>query len=271
MDRLFPQRTGMTIRQGFTVEGNVDPTESFTFAAEHGFEFVELNMENGFQRARVDTNHLRALASAHGLNLVVHLPYGIDVASPHEYAREGALCEMAAAVETAVEMGAEKGVFHARSFAKDGAWDREWVRKLIFESIQKVDAVAPTGFEVCAENLKGSFVDVSDFPAILDRTDATVCLDTGHAYATGHDGTWQADLIREHGDRISHIHLNDTRRDDNDEHLPVGIGQIDFRTIARALRETGWSGTCTHELYSFGHEYADYGKAAFDRLLTAEG
>jgi sugar phosphate isomerase/epimerase len=64
--------------------------------------------------------------------------------------------------------------------------------------------------------------------------------------------------------------LNDTRRDDNDKHLPVGMGQIDFTVIARALRETEWAGTCTHELYSFGHDCAAHGKATFDRLLDSE-
>ena len=260
----------MTIRQGFMIEGDANPAKSFAFAAEHGFEFVELNMENGFQRARIDTDRIHTSAVEYGLDLVVHLPYGVDVASPHEHARRGARREMAAAMETAAAMDAKKGVFHARSFAKPDAWDLEWVRDLIFESVDEVSAAGPAVFEACAENLKGPFVDASDFPAIFERTDATVCLDTGHAYATGYDGAWQADLIREHGDRISHLHLNDTRRDDNDKHLPVGMGQIDFTVIARALRETEWAGTCTHELYSFGHDYAAHGKATFDRLLDSE-
>jgi sugar phosphate isomerase/epimerase len=261
----------MTIRQGFTVEGDADATESFAFAAEHGFEFVELNMENGFQRACVNVDRICALAAEHDLDLVVHLPYGVDAASPHEHAREGARRELAAAMETAAAMDADKGVFHAHSFAKPGAWDRDRVRELIFESVRTVSAAAPDGFEACAENLKGPFVDAGDFSTLFGQTEATVCLDTGHAHATGHGGAWQAALLREHGDRISHLHLNDTRREGNDEHLPVGIGQVDFEAIARALRETDWSGTCTHELYSFGHEYAAHGKTAFDRLLDTSG
>jgi sugar phosphate isomerase/epimerase len=251
------------------VEGDADPAKSFAFAAQHGFEFVELNMENGFQRARVDADRIRRLAAEYGLALVAHLPYGVDIASPHGHARTGAQREIAAAIETAVAMGAEKGVFHFCSFAMLDAWDYEWVRELIFKSIEEVRASAPTGFEVCAENKKGSFVDIGDLPFIFERTDATACLDTGHAHVTGHDSAWQAKLIHEYGDRISHIHLNDTRRDDNDEHLPVGLGKLDFEAITRALRETGWSGTCTHELESVGHGYAKHGKRVFDRLLAA--
>jgi len=260
----------MSIRQGFTVEGDVDPAESFAFAAQHGFEFVELNMESGFQRAHVNVDRIRTLAADYDLDLVVHLPYRIDVASPHEYARNGAQREMVAAMETAAAMGSEKGIFHARSFVKPSTWDSEWIRDLVFESVDELSTNAPDGFEICAENLKGLFVDVGDFPTMFEVSNAAACLDTGHAYATGHDGAWQAQLIHEHGDRLSHIHLNETRRDDNDEHLPVGIGPINFKAIARALRQTDWEGTCTHEIYSFGHEHAEYGKETFDQLLAIE-
>jgi hypothetical protein len=32
--------------------------------------------------------------------------------------------------------------------------------------------------------------------------------------------------------------------------------------------ETGWSGTCTHEVYTFDHEPRAFGKGRFDRLLA---
>lgn len=260
----------MAIRQGFTVEGDADPERSFAFAAAHGFDFVELNMEDGFPRSHVDADRIATLLDRHDLDLVVHLPFSIDVGSPHEHAREGACRELEAAIEAAVEMGAEKGVFHAASFAHADSWAAEDVVPCIVESVERLTAYGrERGFEACAENLKGPFFDAGDFPDLFARTDAVACLDTGHAHVTGHDLAWQADLVGEHGDRVSHVHLNETRRDDEDEHLPVGIGTLDFEALARAMRETGWSGTCTHEVFAFGHEYAAHGKRAFDRLLEA--
>ena len=117
--------------------------------------------------------------------------------------------------------------------------------------------------------MKRDFFTCRDFPDLFERTDAVSCLDTGHAYATGHDAETQASLFRTHGNRISHLHLNDTRRDD-DEHLPVGLGKVDFDALTTAMRETDWSGTCTHELYSFDIEYAGHGKSIFDQLLSCE-
>ncbi len=36
------------------------------------------------------------------------------------------------------------------------------------------------------------------------------------------------------------------------------------------MRETDWSGACTHEVYLFDIEYAGHGKSSFDRLLFPE-
>lgn len=99
----------------------------------------------------------------------------------------------------------------------------------------------------CLENRQVPFFDAGDFPELFERTDAVPCLDTGYAYATDHDAAAQAGLVRRHGDRISQIHPNETRRRDDDERLPVGVGRIGFAALAAAVRETGWPGTCTRE------------------------
>jgi sugar phosphate isomerase/epimerase len=258
----------MQVRQGFTVEGFEGDADPFAFAADHGFDFVECNAEHEFERGRVDAAALAARLDDHGLDAVVHLPYRLDPGSPHEHVREGACRELEAAIDAAAEMGAEKAVVHAESRVHVDAWDREDVRAGLYDSVRRLDVYGrERGVEVCVENLKTAFFDAGDFPDLVERTDAAVCLDTGHAYATGQDAEQQARLLREHGDRVSHLHLNDTRLPDDDEHLPVGMGRIDFESLADAIRDADWRGTCTHEVFSYGVDYAAHGKDAFDRLL----
>jgi sugar phosphate isomerase/epimerase len=202
---------------------------------------------------------------------VVHLPYRLGPCSPWERVRERACRELVAAVDAAVEMGADRGVFHARTDADGSRWAAERLRDSVAAGVAAVhDAAARRGFEACAENLKGPVVGAGDFPELLSRTDASACLNTGHAYATGHDADWQADYLADHGERVGHLHLNDTRRDD-DAHLPVGLGRIDFGAITEAMVDTDWKGTVTHEVFGpgAGHDYAAHGKAAFDDLLDA--
>lgn len=261
----------MTVRQGFTVEGDADPAAAFTFAADRGFDFVELNMENGFQRDSIDVDALRSLAIERDLDLVVHLPYRLDLGSPHEHARDGACRELEAAIDAAADLGAEAGVVHASSWVYPDAWDHDLIREWIYDSVRRLQAYGrERGVEVVVENLKEPFFDAGDFPDLFEVTDANACLDTGHALVSGLNATDQADLLREHGDRISHLHLNESRRADDDEHLPVGIGRIDFGAIADAIRETGWTGTATHEVFGFDREFVELGKRNFDGLLAGE-
>jgi sugar phosphate isomerase/epimerase len=200
---------------------------------------------------------------------VVHLPYKLDIGSPHNHARAGACRELESYLDIANKLGAETAVVHADSAAQPKHWNRSTVVTALYESIQRLHKYGvQRGLTVCAENLKGPFVDVSDAPELMARTDASLCLDTGHSFVSGTDGTQQATLFREYGNRIDHVHLNDTRLDDDDEHLPVGLGQVAFEPLVTAMVETNWEGTCTHEVYRVtdAFDYLTTSKQQFDSL-----
>lgn len=256
------------VEQGFIVGFGKDYENACKIAAEHNFDYLELNMDCVYERQRVEPATIKQVAERYGVPLHVHLPYALDIGSPHESVRDGSCRELEQSIEVAADFGATKAIFHGSSQAHPAKWDREEIQPLIFESIRRIDSYArELGVDVCVENLKSKFFDASDFATLFDRTDALACLDTGHAHVTGQSMTRQADLLREWGERISHIHLNDTRIDDNDEHLPIGLGKLNFESIADAITETGWSGTATHELLSWDLEYAIHSKSMFDRLL----
>ncbi len=262
----------MTVRQGFMIDAACDrPFEAAVeFADDRGFDFVELNAEQRYDRRRDDPERIRAATERAGIDLVVHLPYRLDVGSPHDHVREGALRELEAYVDAAAEMGAERGVYHAASDVFPDVWDDATIVDAIHDSVQRLHEYgANRGVDVVAENLKGDAVDVHDFPELFARTDAMACLDTGHAHVSGMDLAAQADLLREYGDRIAHVHCNDTRRDDDDEHLPVGLGRLAFSELVAAMVETDWSGTCTHEVFGYDLAYVETGKVRFDALLDA--
>jgi sugar phosphate isomerase/epimerase len=259
----------VTVRQGFGVGLNHSLDDAMAFAADRGFDFVELNMQHAFAPGRVEVEAVRETAAAHGVDVLAHLPYSLDPASPHEHVREGACRELEASVDAA--LGADRGVYHGTTLVRPETWDDDTLRENLYATVRRVtDHARDRGFDAVVENLKDPFFDAGDFPDLLAATDANACLDTGHAHVTGQDPTAQATLLRDHGDRVTHVHLNDTRRDETDEHLPVGLGKLDFAPLADAMRETGWSGTVTHELFGFDLEYAAHGKRAFDRLLDGE-
>lgn len=259
----------MALRQGLMIEHTVEFERAVAFAVEHQFDFVELNMEYTFHRERVEPDAVKSVIEENGLDVIVHLPYRLDPGSPHHHVRAGACRELEAAIEQAAEFGAEKAIVHATSTADTRRWEPAHLRRNLVESLERLNQCARShGVELCAENLKEPF-DVSEFPRLFDQTNVAGCLDTGHAYVTGHGGAEQAELVAQFGERISHIHLNDTRLADDDEHLPVGMGQVEFAPLARTIRETNWTGTCTHEIYAFDLASRALGKTAFTSLLES--
>jgi sugar phosphate isomerase/epimerase len=58
-------------------------------------------------------------------------------------------------------------------------------------------------------------------------------------------------FINTFGDRITHIHMSDNRGED-DEHLAIGKGMIDFETVVAELKKIGYKKTITFEVFFGG-------------------
>lgn len=259
----------MDARTGFVTQLGMDPITAIERAGEYGFEYVEVMMDGPTERhrfAELREAILETLRTNH-LDLCVHLPFGgIDVASPFEHVREGSVRELEAAIRTALECDAEKGVLHVQTGAWAPAWEHEDLQPLLFESIRELDAFGrERGFEICVENVPRGVFTLETFPALFDATEASMTFDTGHARIDGYDTERMVAFTAEHADRISHVHCNDTRQA-RDEHLPFGSGTIDFERLFDALGDD-WVGTLSLEVFTRDFEYIETSKARLDALL----
>lgn len=75
-------------------------------------------------------------------------------------------------------------------------------------------------------------------------------LDVGHAELITRKNR-SFEIIERLGDSICHVHLHDNRGgrgSDDDLHLPIGQGIIDFTRVLEALTISGYNGTLTLEL-----------------------
>lgn len=257
----------MNANRGFVTQIGMDYEEAFEVAGDLGFDYVELMMDGATERGRLDPEAVRDRADECGIDLAVHLPFALDVGSPFEHVRRGAVRELKAAIETAVEFGATKGVVHASSSAWKPAWNPDEIRSNVLDSVRELDSFArERGFEACVENIPGGWFSTRDFDRFFAETDASMTLDTGHARMDGLDSAGMAEFVAAHADRISHFHLNDTRRA-ADEHLPFGAGTIDFGQLLAALPED-WSGTLSLEVFTLDYGYVETSKAYLDESLS---
>jgi sugar phosphate isomerase/epimerase len=264
----------MNVRRGFaTVPGaEMDYGVAIPRAAEWDLDFVELTMEGRHRRQRVreEAAEIGACAEANGVSLAVHLPLRLDLGSPYERVQEATLREAEDALESATVVDATRAVVHPRTDAYRPAYDDDVLRERLFEALLDLDSYAAhCGVELCVENLTDGLFRLDREFAELFSEGVSACLDTGHAHVAGFDAADQAALLTERGDRIAHVHLNDTRRADTDEHLPFGAGDVEFERLFAAMAETDWSGTVSLEVWTDSWEYLQTSAERLTETLAA--
>jgi sugar phosphate isomerase/epimerase len=270
-DAAEPGPVDLDLELGFTVGLDLPFEASVQWAAGEGFDFVELLLDGRYARERIADRvaSMRQVLEDAGVGIVVHLPFALDPGSPFAPVREGVIAELAAGMDLAADLGAETVVFHPSSDAWDLGWTEGERREFVHAGLDElVPAARDRDLEPCLENVVSSHYDAAAFPELLARyPDASMTFDTSHALLSGMDEPAMAAFCREHADRVGHLHLVDTRGGD-DEHLPVGMGRIDFATVLAGLAGAGWSGTATLEVGTDDLDTIALGKRHVEELLA---
>jgi L-ribulose-5-phosphate 3-epimerase len=110
------------------------------------------------------------------------------------------------------------------------------------ESLRAIaDKAAEAGIKVCLETI----LNASELIQVLDKIDhpaVSVVYDTGNRVAFGHD---LASDIRLLGNRISHVHIKDKNK--ADENVILGTGLVNFSKVFEALAAISYHGAYTFE------------------------
>ena len=115
------------------------------------------------------------------------------------------------------------------------------------------------------ENLPGSFNSVRQLSGLLDGIpELGLHLDIGHANLLVDHNTTD-DILATYGHRLRHVHLHDNKGGSSDLHLPLGTGTIDTRHYVRSLKNCGYEGTITLEVFSPDRHYLAYSREVLRR------
>ena len=195
---------------------------------------------------------LRAAAQDAGVDLYVHAPYVLNVATINNRIRIPSRKLLQQQMYAAAEVGAKGLIIHGGHVASDAELEKgfdNW-RKAVDQTDIKVPLLIENtagGNHAIARQLD-RIARLWDAISQAEGFDQVgFCLDTCHAHAGGNDLTTVVDEVRAITGRIDLVHLNDSRDAFNsgaDRHTSLGEGTIDPDELAGVVRSAGAPVVC---------------------------
>ncbi len=219
----------------------IDEVASFGKA---GFDFVDLTIE-GPMAHDIEAAELRPLLDRYGMSITGHTDPCLPYAYPIRGVRDACLKELERCAGIFSALGAKVMNIHPAYFCPPAM--RKSLVELNIEALKPiVEMAASHELTVVFENFKAPFDRVTVFRTLLQQVPGLrVHLDFGHANI-GRDN--HEAFCRRLGNFIRHVHFSDNRSSD-DHHMPLGVGNINWKNAVNSLKATGYDGTITLEVF----------------------
>ena len=207
-------------------------------------QLVEVMDEGLHQLSKTRVAKLNEIAKAKGFRFTVHAPFAdINIASPSKPLLEASVKRLEQSMSYARDLDAQLWVFHpgARTGISGFYPNQDWQQNT--QTIQDLHETAEKhGLNTAIENLpeKYGFLmrNPEDFQRFYKETslhDIGIVLDVGHANLENQT----INFLRKLPDKIVHMHLSDNMGE-NDQHLGIGYGKIDWQQFAETLKEIAY-------------------------------
>lgn len=232
-------------------------------------DFVDLTLEPPQCATwQVKPAELRRMLQEHNLGVVGHTAYYLPIASSFESLRRAAIAELERAVDAFAEIGTRWMNVHPDGHAP--FVDDATIVQRNIESLRALVAYAtPRKVGVMLENVPGRFNSVPQLAPILAAVpELGLHLDIGHSNLAVTLNT-APELIRQFGARLVHVHLHDNRGGNADLHLALGMGDMDIAHHVRVLRDSGYDGTITLEVFTRDRHFLGYSRDRLRELWQA--
>jgi len=227
-----------------------------------GLDFAEVRLSTAGELINHPDELLRA-AQKLGLTYLVHGPEEKDPRDSR-CAEEFFLEEIIHVLGACRELSAPICTIHFwmdKRFIPEKVFERK--REILWAMALKASQM---GVQLCLETLSEPMEDVH--PLLTGCSELALTLDIGHAQLLT-DRNRSLDYLEQWPHRIRHVHAHDNRggsRVEDDLHLPIGEGSIDFLSVLRALKKAAYSGTVTLEV---PHEHLKASVQTFQQLMNS--
>jgi len=208
------------------------------------FDFVDLTIE-GPAAVEIDVAKLQPILDRYGMSVTGHTDPCLPYAYPIQGIRDACLKELERCAGIFSALGAGIMNIHPSYFCPPAM--RNNIVDLNIDALRPIVGMAAShGLTLVFENFKAPFDRVSTIKRVLDEVPGLALhLDFGHANF-GKDN--HHDFCITLGQHIRHVHFSDNRgRDDN--HMPLGVGSINWKNTVKSLKSFGYDETITLEVF----------------------
>jgi sugar phosphate isomerase/epimerase len=243
-----------------------DVVEEMAWMADMGLDFLDLTLEPPAAATwRVDGKRLRKELESRRLGVVGHTAYYLSIGSAFEEVRRAAVTELRRCLEVFAEVGVRWMNVHPDGYAP--MHDRAFSIERNLQSLHELlEAGQRLGVGIMIENLPGDFNTPAQLGDLLNPLpELGLHLDIGHANLRVDHNMTEA-LLKSYGTRLRHVHLHDNKGGTADLHLPLGGGTLDTAKHVRALKDSGYDGTITLEVFTPDRQYLRYSRDVLRRL-----
>lgn len=254
MSDASPSAPGSRLRIG----AHVDQTDPVAEAVARGADLVQffLGDPQGYQGPEIryggGAGALREAAESAGIDLYVHAPYIVNVATTNNRIRIPSRKLLQQHLDAAAEIGAKGLIVHGGHVNKADPPEKgfdNW-RK----AVEATDLKIPLLIENTAGGDNAMTRHLDRIGRVWDAISAAegfamvgFCLDTCHAHAGGNDLDTLVDRVRAITGEIALVHANDSRDafdSGADRHASFGAGRIDPDALAGVVRAAGAPVVC---------------------------
>ncbi len=234
------------------------------FCGKAGFDFLDLTIEG--PTTNIDIAKLKSILDSYGLFITGHTDPCLPYAYPIQGVRETCLKDLERCAGIFSTLRAKVMNIHPCYFCPPAM--RKDLVSFNFEALNPiVEMAASYGLTLVFENYKAPFDQVSTIKNLLtDVPGLKLHLDFGHTNFGIDD---HEVFCRELGEHIQHVHFSDNRSI-ADDHLPLGVGTVNWQNAVNSLKATGYNRTITLEIFcndpNMQHKYLGLSRELIKKL-----
>ncbi|HPQ41427.1 MAG TPA: sugar phosphate isomerase/epimerase family protein [bacterium] len=231
--------------------------EEVAFAAENSFDFLDLTLEPPQGIPSPETiPRLRDILADHGMSCIGHTAYYLPIDSPFQQLRQASADIIKTHLDLFHAVGSRRVTLHAAFSYPHRFFPYSSKLEFWTEALTEIlPAAHARGIVIMLENVPETRDHLRLLKDLFRRfPDLAFHLDVGHANLNVTANS-TFNYLRRFKKRLIHIHLSDNFGRSQDLHLPIGAGGIPWNHVLKVIKNAGYDGTFTIEVFSQNRSY----------------